>query len=205
MAWQIRNRSSNDKLAIDATSYAARVTPYDSRGINRGAKATYAASNPAAQAVAVTATVPFAQLIGSATKTVRLQKCIVSGLASTAVATVVVGLVKTSTAASGGTPVGLTELPFVTGSATVTAVAQMFSAAPTAGTAVGTLGAQALTLPLAGTSASDAQCSVVFDFANGHEMETPTLVGVAETFEVRFGSAVANAPSMVVTWIWTEE
>lgn len=184
---------------------ALKVREYDTRQIYRGKKLTYAAANAAVQAVAVTATVPIARLVGSATKTVRLQKCIVSGVASTAITTVCVGLVKTSTAATGGTAVETTELPFVTGSTAPTAVAQLYSAAPTAGTAIGTIAAQMVTLPLIATSVTDGQASYAFDFTNGGEMETPTLVGVAETFEVRFGTAPANAPSMVVTWIWTEE
>lgn len=203
MAWQIRNRSSNDKLAIDATSYAARVTPYDSRGINRGKKQTYCASTDVPQSVAVTVTKTFSSLTGSATKTVRLQRVVVSGTAA-ALATVPVVLKKTSAAATGGTPVTMTEIPFVTGATAVTAVAQMFSAAPTVGTLIGAIDSRLITFGITGTSVYDGSAAV-FDFTNGGEMESPTLSGVAETFELHFGVAAPSTPVVNVAWYWTEE
>lgn len=182
---------------------ALKVREYDTRQIYRGKKLSYAASTDAPQSVAVTVTKTISSLTGSATKTVRLQRVVVSGTAA-ALATVPVVLKKTSAAATGGTAVTMTEIPFVTASAAATAVAQMFSAAPTVGTLVGALGTRLITFGISATSVYDG-AAATFDFTNGGELETPTLVGVAETFELHFGATAPSTPVVNVAWYWTEE
>lgn len=184
---------------------ALKVRRYDLRGVYRGQKVTYSAASPTAFSAAST-TAPFATITASATKTIRLQRVVVTATVATAAVYGTVALRKISAAPTGGTAVTLTQVPFIsTSSAGSAALCQYYTSAPTAGTLVGTVASQMAFLPLTGTAALGVP-TFTFDFANESEMETPTLVaGTTQGFELGFGVSVANAPSITVTFIWTEE
>lgn len=184
---------------------ALKTRRYDLRGNYRGPKVTYAACTTA-KSVAVSGTAAFSILAASATKTIRLQKVIFSGVVATAANYVDVVLRKTSTVATGGTPVTLTQTPYVSSSAAGTAAAcNFYTAAPTSGTLVGTLGVQTVFGPLLGTPAVSI-LPVTFDYTTESEQETPTLTaGSTQSFELNFGTAPGNAVTCTVQWIWTEE
>lgn len=184
---------------------ALKTRRYDLRGNYRGQKATYSACTTAKTAVA-NSTAAFSNLAASATKTIRLQKVIVSAVVATAANYVDIVLRKTSTLATSGTPTNLTQVPYISSSAAGTAaVCQIYTAAPTGGTLVGTLAVQTVFGPLLGTPAVSI-LPVTFDYTTESEQETPTLLaGGTQSFELGFGTAPGNAATVTVTWIWTEE
>lgn len=75
-------------------------------------------------------------IIGSATKTVAVLDFAI-GIQSTASAIQKVDLLRRSTASTGGTPTVLTAVPHDSAQAAATAVAEIFTAAPTLGTSAG--------------------------------------------------------------------
>jgi hypothetical protein len=168
-------------------------------------RATYAAANSTRQAIVVTANSTFGVLCGSATKVVRLQQVLVSATVATAAAYLDIVLRKTSGAPTAGTAVTLTKVPMDSLSPAASAnLAQLYSAAPTAGTAVGNIQTQLTFGPITGTPAATAP-PLEFKWRD-QDSEAPTLRGTAQCVEVALGgTAPANAPSVNVTFKWTEE
>jgi hypothetical protein len=164
-------------------------------------KTSYA-SCTVARSPGTAATTAIASLVGSASKVVKLTKLIVSFTEATAAAMYNLRLMKTSAAATGGTAQAETIVPLKTTNAAATAVANFFTAAPTAGTPVGAIKSLKLFGSITGTIAVTDRFVVEF----GDKAQCPTLVGVAETLELNInGATPANAGSWDVTWEWTEE
>jgi hypothetical protein len=89
---------------------------------------------------AAAGTAPFFVMEGSATKTIKITAVKVDGLTLTSAEYLHVVLTKYSTAASGGTAAALVAVPLDSEDAAATAnVLNTYTAAPTAGTDVGTL------------------------------------------------------------------
>lgn len=201
----IKSGASTDQLTVDVTSKAARETPYDSRGNNRGLKATYRAATANA-VVAAAGTGLFFLIEGSSTKTIRLQRLGVSGETLTAVAYANIQLQKYSTAASGGTATTLTQVPVDSGSAAGTAGScKVYTAAPTAGSLVGPLGEKRLLMQSTTAAAAGIPNLVEWDFRNGGESEGPVLRGTTQGIALNFGGAPASAVTLSVEVEWTEE
>lgn len=162
-----------------------------------GRRATYRATVvglvPAASATDI------AYIIGSATKTVRVTRVSVSGQAGTAINTPIV-LVKRSTAASGGTCAGATEVPIDSTSAAATAAVTTCTANPTLGTGVGSVASQAIFLSTATTQPRAA------DFIFGTEGGQPIVLrGVAQNVAVNLNGVSVSSGVVNVTFEWTEE
>lgn len=169
-----------------------------------GQKVTYTGATTAKTATAA-GTGPFFSICGSATKTVRVQQIIVAGTVATAAVYGDVTIRKTSTATSAGTATALTKVPLNSGSAAATAnLLNYYTALATAGTLVGTVGAQSAVFPITGTVAA-SMAQVIFDWMNRQESEAPTLNGTAQCLEAGFGTTTTNAPTLAVQVIWTEE
>ena len=121
-------------LSIGITSKAARNTPFDSRGNDVGMKAGYAAVTTAKTAV-FAGTAPFFSIYGSATKTIRIHRIIVSATVATTAVYGDVVLSSRTVAISGGTATTLTQVPKDQTSAAGTATnVKIYTVAPTAGT-----------------------------------------------------------------------
>lgn len=151
---------------------------------------------------AAASTAPFAVIQGSSTRTIRVKKITVQGPTLTAVAYLDIVATKYSTAVSGGTATALTAVPTDSSFAAATAnIINVYTAAPTAGTAVGTI-ANERTLGQATTAAATGTLddTTIFDFGSGIPLR-----GIAEGIGVRFTSAPATAVTLVVTIEFEEE
>jgi len=168
-------------------------------------KATYSASTTAVLVPAVTSPNPFFTIYGSATKTIRLQSIVISGLTLTAVAYLNIGSRKYSTAVTGGTSTALTQIPFDANNAAGTATnVNVYTAIPTAGTIVGDLSSRRV-LGQATTAAAAGIPQVIdfdYDAADG---TAPILRGTAQGVGLYWITAPASTVSMLLRVIWTEE
>ena len=153
-------------------------------------------------ATAGTVTAPFFLIQGSATKVVNVKRIILQGPTLTLVEYITPVLTKYSSAPSGGTATALTAVPTDSANPASTAnLLTVYTAAPTPGTAVGTLGARKL-LAQATTAAAAGMVNDTIDFV----FTTPiTLLGIAEGLGVRLSNAPVSAVTMSVFVEWTEE
>ena len=198
----IKSGASSDTLTIDATSKAARITPYDARGNNRGVKATYRAST-GATFTAANGTAPFFAIGGSATKTIIVQRIFYTATKATAAANVVLNLTKNSVAISGGTAAALTQIPIDSTDAAGTATTlNTYTVAPTPGTNLGTIEARRCLTNITGAVATQ---DIFFDFRNVGESQGVVLRGTAENLNLLYQSAPGHATEVSVWVEWTEE
>jgi hypothetical protein len=162
-----------------------------------GTKATYSTISldftPAATATDIWS------LIGSATKTVRLLRLAVTGLA-TAAATVDLRLLFYSAANTGGTATQPVLVSHDSNNAAATAVVNLYSANPTLGTLVGGFRARKLNLGAAGAAGM-----VVWDFSTNND-QAFVLRGVAQQISLNWnGQAVPSGTSLDIEAEFTEE
>lgn len=199
----VTNKAQTRWAEVDSTAKALRVIQYDSRGNVVQHKATYTASTTAKTAVAA-GTAPFAQIFGSATKTIRVQRIVVTSTTGTAATYTDIVVTKRTAAGSGGTATTLTQVPHDSTSAAGTAtVVKLFTAAPTAGTGGGVIASRMVFAPITGTPATIVQ-PAIFDWSNA-EAEAPVLRGTGEGLEISTGTTTTNAPTVTVEITWTEE
>lgn len=201
---EIKSGASSDKLTVDPTSKAARTSPYDTRGNYYGPKATYGASLTAKTAVA-TGTGTIVAVYGSATKTIRVQRVLISVTVGAAAVYGDMICYKRTASISGGTKTDLTQTPFDSTSAAGTLnICGVYTVDPTEGTGGGPIASSMQYCPISGTPAlGPAQYD--FDWRNGGECECPVLRGTAQGLEFNFGTTTTNAPTLTVTVWWTEE
>jgi hypothetical protein len=139
-------------------------------------------------------------LTGVAGKVVKLTRVAFSGVATAASATDLT-LVKRSTADTGGTGAGMTAVPHDPENAAATAVVTSYTAAPTPGTAVGTIRGVKAQIGLA-TDANPPN-PVVWEFGNGPKM-CPRLRTAAQQLCLNIGATNAGA-LYDVEIEWTED
>lgn len=194
-------------MTVDATSKAARVTLYNSAGVEMANKATYRAATTTILVPVATANVPFFIIAGSVTKTVRVQRIQISGWTQTAVGYIHVNLGKYSTNATGGTSTVLVATPLDSNFAAATATSlRAYTAAPTAGTKVGDIASRrALSQVQATPAAGGPLVDTLFDFQMGFENYAPVLRGTAQELGVYFPTAAASANNIALAVEWTEE
>ncbi len=200
----IYDPSTNAALGVDTASGAIRTSIYDTRGNFTGMKASYAASLTIKTATAA-GTAPFASIYGSASKTIRVHRIIVSGTCATAAVYGDIVIKKTSTAISGGTATALTAVPKDSSSAASTATnINYYTVLATPGTVIGAIASQTVFLPITGTPAVDVK-PVIFDWTAQGMNEAPVLRGVAQGLELNFGTTTTNAPTLTITIEYSEE
>ena len=162
----------------------------------------YYTASTAGTVVAAAGTAPFFIIQGSATNSIRVKKITIQGPTLTAVEYLNIIATRYSTAISGGTPTALVSVPKASSYAASTQnLLNVYTAAPTAGTAVGTVASarvlgQATTAAAAGT----VNDQIVFDFGTGI-----ILKGAAEGLGVRFANAPATAVTLALTVEFDEE
>jgi hypothetical protein len=162
--------------------------------INGVFRTTYHVAGNVAPAASATDVITLA---GSASKTVRVTRVVVSGtLASSATGNV--QLVKRSTANSGGTSSALTAVSLDSSNASASAVARSYSANPTLGNTVGTLGYRAMFY----NTASAVPDRVVFDLGDNYK-QAAILRGTSEVLAINVNGA--SPTSFAYDVEWTEE
>lgn len=185
-------------LDVDVTRLPALPTGSNTIGsvvISDSTLATYGASATAI-ASAASATDIF-EIGGSATKTVRVRRLQISGVATTT-GTSDIQIVKRSTANSGGTSTGATAVPHDSASAAVTATVKAYTANPTLGNAVGTLMAAKITTP--NVTATVTVVPLIVEFKN-----PVVLRGTAQQLAVNLNGVSVVGGSFNVDVTWTEE
>lgn len=133
----------------------------------------------------------FWQILGSATKVVRVLRISLSGVATSG-ATVATQLIARSTASTGGTPSPQTAMHHDSNDSAPTAVVNTFAANPSPlGTSAGVGRAQALNLGAAGSAGL-----VVWDFTtrNGRGL---VLRGVAQSLNLNWNGAAVPAGTLL--------
>ena len=148
----------------------------------------------------------FFVITGSATRKLYVHKVRVSGLDLTTLASISVVCEKRSTAPSGGTAVALTAVPLETGFPTAApTLIQVYTAAPTEGTLVGTLGMR-MVLAKSATIVDGAPLSdVEFVFGDSDDTYPVMLSGAAEGLNLAFAASPATPVTCAVEVEWTEE
>ena len=202
----IKSGASSDQLSIDPVSKAARVTLYNSDGSYNGEKMTYRASSLDPFAAAVTADTPFFLIEGSASKTIVVKRIAVSGLSLTAVAYLALNVCKYATSATGGTSTSAALVPTDSNfSAATAAFVKYYTAAPTAGTLVGTLATSRTLAQATVAVAAGLPRDFVFDFGDMPETKGIVLRGTTQGLGLVWATAPATAVTMAVDIEWTEE
>jgi hypothetical protein len=174
----------------------ANTTPWLVTRVD-GQKTTYSASYTGLAGVAGDLFV----LGGSATKTVRLTRLEISGVATTA-AYFDIKLDKRSTADTGGTKAtAATIAPHDSNNAAATGTVDAYTAAPTQGTSVGVIRSAKLTLPIT-TTVSNTE-KVVWDFGI-RPAQAPVLRGTTQQLALILSGAPSGG-SIDINCEWTEE
>lgn len=156
-----------------------------------GTRVTFSAGSGAFTPVATPT--DFVGVIGSATKTVRVLRVTISGVA-TAATPILTLLLKRSTANSGSTPVALTKVTHDSNNAALTCTVTTYTATnPTTGTLVGTVREEYLNL---GAAAGGAAGRIAWDFTtrNGQGI---VLRGIAEGLFINWGGAAVPAGTIL--------
>jgi hypothetical protein len=188
------------KNPITGNLDTARATP-GATGVQavsaEGTKATYSSASVGVS-LAATAT-DFWELIGSATKTVRVLRITITGTA-TAAASADVLLIMRSAADTGGTATQPTIVPNDSNNAAATAVINLYSANPTLGTSVGTIRARKLNLGAAGSAGT-----IDWRFSNTND-QAIVLRGATQVLALNFnGAAVPAGTSIDIECEWVED
>jgi len=162
-------------------------------------KPTYSATS--AFSPTATAATDVCLLNGSATKTIKVRRIYFNALATTAVSDPI-AIIKRSTANSGGTSVGLTEVPLDSSAGAATAVGLTYTANPTVGTAVGFIADPYFSIGNLTTGGAQSFPSVLLYGQLGSPI---VLRGVAQGVAINLNAA--SFPGIVVscTFEWTEE
>lgn len=170
-------------------------------------KPTYVASTATKTAVAAGAgTAPFFALCGSSSRTIRVRQIMLDYTVATAGVHADPILQKTSTAPSGGTSTALTQVPldanYPAGSSNLAVV---YTVAPTSGTVIGVIGTQMKWAQITATVTGGSASPYPFLYRPYSESDAVVLRGTAECIQAAFGTTTANAPTVTVSVMWTEE
>ena len=202
----IKSGASSDQLTIGATSKAARVTPFNSSGVESPTNnPTFTAAVVPTASTAGTAGV-ICNIIGSATKTVRVYRISILATIATTAAECRFNLFKRTTAvASAGTSAAMTPVALDSAD-TATATANFFSAVGTIGTGGGILETRGALLGLvASATVPPAQVDFYCPQYGTSEAKPWVLRGVLQSLEVTQVTAPANTPTFAVAIYFSED
>lgn len=157
-----------------------------------------------ALAPGVAATFAIAELDGSATKKITLNRIAINGTKLTAVAVQDLRLTKLSAISTGGTATAGVAVPFTSNLPAAAAAFRGFTVAPTGGgTVIGAIAASKLVLDVI-TTLMPMQ-TVLFDFTGLPVGSRPTLITAAQAFALDFnGATPAHAESLDIYVWWSE-
>ncbi len=152
------------------------------------------------------ATFAIAELDGSATKVIRLNRIAISGTQAAAVVVQSLRLTKLSTISTGGTATTATNTPFDSANLiAATAVFRGFTVAPTGGgTVLGVIASKRLLLDIA-TTLMAAPDEAIFDFTSLPYKARPTLRTAAQAFALDFNGATPAQADVLSVYAWWSE
>lgn len=137
---------------------------------------------------------------GSATKTVRITRIQISGIA-TAAGAYAVQLIKRSAANSGGTSTAPTVVPHDSTDAAATAVVLAYTANPTPGTAVGTMQVKTITVSTAAGAIPIVPTEMNFEMRD----EQPIVLrGTAQGLAINLNGVTMTGGVLSIDITWTE-
>ena len=174
--------------------------PVDNQGRPAGIRTTYRAVGTVTAAASAA---PFLTIAGKAGIVIRVRRVRVLNATLTAAAILKVIATKYSTLATAGTPVAATKVPLDSAGKASDATVQHYTAAPTAGTAVGDAGIAALNGLVTGATANPDDKAI--EFANDNKTEYGMIRGATEQIGIRFAVAPASAPTLDYEIEWTED
>ncbi len=203
----LKSGATSDQATVGATSKGLYIELLDSAGGILKNKKTYAFSGaftpPATPTDLVT-------IFGSASKTVRVHSFKI-GTQNTAAGSQKFVLSKRSAVTTGGTPVAATAVPLDSGDAAATATVNHYTAAPTAGTALGNINTRTVASPAAlpatwaGINTTDNEVEML-PVVGVDQVKPVTLRGVAEGLAINFaGAALVSGQIHTYTVILSEE
>lgn len=163
-----------------------------------GFKTTYSATSLNIATVA-TPTDVFT-ITGTATKTVRVTKIVMSGTQTTA-GVISVRLIKRSTANTGGTSAAATAVAHDSNNAAATATVLSYTVNPTPGTAVGDVRSEKYLVPAPATVGGTA---LIWDFGDQSGQHV-VLRGIAQVLAINLNSVTLTGGSLTFYVEWTEE
>ena len=168
-----------------------------------GQKATYSA---AAKFTAATAATDIFTITGSATKTIRITKVVISGIQTTG-GILDFFLIKRSAVNTGGTSAVVTAVPFDSNSPAATASVASYTVNPTAlGAAIGTLKIAKIIVGAAngGPNGIPTDSTKEFIFGQG-AVSALILRGATQVLSVNFNAQTAAGNAFDIFVEWTEE
>lgn len=201
----IKSGASTDQLSIDATSKAARITPYDTGGNKLVGLASFVAAVAPTATTAGTAGVVF-NIIGSATKTVNVYRIIIVGTIATTAAEIRFNLAKrVTTNATVGTSAAITPIA-LDSTDTATATSNFWSVVGTVGTGGGVIETRGTLFGLV-ASATLPAATIEFNCPQltSGELKPWVLRGVGQSLEITQVTAPANVPTLAVSCYFTED
>lgn len=138
-------------------------------------------------------------LSGSASKTIRVRRVILSG-AMTAIEAIPISINKHSTLYTAGGGAQATTVPYDSQSAAATAILEYWTANPTPGTSVGTILDQYV--PFGNTTTG---VEPPYEMKFGEFGSAAVLRGAAQYLSVNFSGTSINTGKVNCTFEWTEE
>lgn len=175
----------SDRLKVDAATGAITRSTYSAAITNL---------------VSATLATDILTINGSASKTIRVTKISIDGLAVTG-GNISVFLIKRSTVNTGGTSTTLTNVPHDSANAAGTAAVKAYTVNPTVlGTAVGTVRSNRVFISGGATTASAEDEQRFGDLGQGI-----VLRGTSESLCLNLAGVTINSPSLNVWVEWTEE
>lgn len=178
-------------IASDQTAFNVNAIPVDS------SNSTYAGSITGV--VPTTGATDVFTLTGSGTKTIKITRIVVSGIAAS-LTTFDVSLIIRSTANTAGTSSSITAVPYDSNNVAATATCLAYTANPTLGTSVGSIGGIKITF----LTATSAATPTIISWAD-RPAQAPTLRGINQVFAINFNGSSIVAGNVDFTIEWTEQ
>ncbi len=178
---------------VNSTLQAVFTLAYD----NSTMKPTYSSTAIVVPAASAT---DICMITGSATKNIRVRRLFISGVASV-VQTEEIGVVKRSTANTGGAGSIGVAVPYDSSSAAATALVEFFTTNPTLGTLIGAIADFDITWGNLSTGVGSAVTQILFG-----QLGSPVVLrGAAQQLSVNLNGNSLVSGKVSCTWEWTEE
>lgn len=140
----------------------------------------------------------WAEIVGSATRTVGVRRIVVSG-ATEASPEYVSLQVRKRAASTGGTAVAISCIPLDSAAPAATAVVRGFSVSPAPGTDVGAIETQRVLVEDTTAVAGAVPPCVVFDFVSPQSPHGAILRGASEALALQWGANTSAAVTVALT------
>jgi hypothetical protein len=195
-----------DLLTIEATSKAARITPYDKRGQRRIIKYCSRGTGSTESFNAAASLGAFYVISGPAYGIARVQRILVTTPVLTAVQYTSIAVKKYAAAPGGGTGVSQSIISLDNENPTPVLVAMFaYTAAPTVSREIGTIGNRRGLLQSSTAAAATIAYPFSWDFRISGESDGVALRSRDENLALNFQAIPATAVALQIEVEWTEE